>query len=70
MSKCCDDVLNEQELALDEVRYFPETSMLTNGEDLSKHFEDLSRLESCDPLAPIYRIGFNFITKYNGVKNA
>lgn len=70
MSKCCDDFFNEQELAFDEVRYFPETSMLTNGEDLQKHFEDLYRLESCDPLASAYRVGFTPIIKYNEVKNA
>ena len=65
MNKCFEDIISEQEIAFDEVRFFPETSMLTSGEDLLNHFENLSKLESCDPLSSAYRVGTSVIIQYN-----
>jgi len=47
-------------------------AQLTDGETLLKHFEDLYRLESCDPLSAAYRIGTEVIIPYNfgGRQNA
>lgn len=45
---------------------------LTDETNLLNHFEDLKRLESCDPLASAYRVGTSVIIPYNigGRQNA
>ncbi len=67
----CNDT-SEDSNVLEEVVNFPDTSKLTDETTLLNHFEDLKRLESCDPLASAYRVGTSVIIPYNvgGRQNA
>ena len=72
MPKCCEDkfgngveFIGGGEYAIEEFSNFGDVTDLTDEKELLAHFQDLKRLESCDPLAPIYRIGLNPIIPYN-----
>jgi len=63
MPKCCEDAIGDEN-AIEEFENFG-YAQLTDEETLLQHFQNLKKLESCDPLSAAYRVGTAVIIPYN-----